>query len=116
MAFLKVPLTRVAQCLVVEHRGTGSSSMPTAGSAWPHASIAVYADDAWQLVQALGWSGKVSLLGTSFGGLVAQELMLTHPAQVERAVLVSCGLGYQGKDELHSLLTCRRTSASAGCC
>ena len=105
MGFLKVPLTRIAQCLVVEHRGTGGSSMPTAGSAWPHASMEVFADDAWQLVQAMGWSaGKVSLLGTSFGGLVAQEIMLTHPAQVERAVLVSCGLGYQGKDELHSLL------------
>lgn len=63
----------------------------------------VFADDAWSLLRSLGWS-SFNLLGLSFGGLVAQELMLSHGDAVEKAVLVSVGAGYAGNDSLHATL------------
>ncbi len=48
--------------------------------------MAAYADDAAALLDAVGWpSARVA--GFSFGGMVAQELALRHPAKVERLVL-----------------------------
>ncbi len=45
-----------------------------------------YADDAAALCTALGW-GRARVVGTSFGGMVAQHLAIRHPDLVERLVL-----------------------------
>ena len=45
-----------------------------------------YADDAAALCAALGW-GRTRVVGSSFGGMVAQHLAIRHPALVERLVL-----------------------------
>ena len=45
-----------------------------------------YADDAAALCAALGW-GRARVVGTSFGGMVAQHLAIRHPDLVERLVL-----------------------------
>merc|ERR1740117_2358554 len=73
-------------CLTFEHRGTGSSSMPT--ERWPPPSIAVFAEDALKLISGgAGWR-SCHVVGISFGGLVAQELALLCPSVVERLVLI----------------------------
>ena len=73
-------------CLTFEHRGTGSSSMPT--ERWPPPSIAVFAEDALKLISGgAGWR-SCHVVGISFGGLVAQELALLCPSVLERLVLI----------------------------
>lgn len=45
-----------------------------------------FADDAAALCAALGWR-STRVVGTSFGGMVAQHLAIRHPGLVERLVL-----------------------------
>ena len=45
-----------------------------------------YADDAAAFCGALGWR-RARVVGTSFGGMVAQHLAIRHPDLVERLVL-----------------------------
>lgn len=66
-----------------EARGCGRSSVP-AGE-W---SIAELADDAAALLDALGIDAAL-VYGSSMGGMVAQELVLRHPARV-RALVLGC--------------------------
>ncbi len=49
-------------------------------------SILDLVEDAAQLVEALGLA-RTNVLGTSFGGRIAQGLAIRHPAQVDRLVL-----------------------------
>lgn len=49
-------------------------------------SIGEMADDAAGLASALGWD-RYNLFGASMGGMVAQELVLRHPAVVRKLVL-----------------------------
>jgi 3-oxoadipate enol-lactonase len=66
--------------------------------------MADYADDAAGLMAALGWDSAAAL-GYSFGGMVAQQLALRHPARVERLVLMSASSGGAGGSSypLHEL-------------
>jgi len=58
-------------------------------------SMADYADDAAKLFDHLGWP-TAKVIGVSFGGMVAQELVLRHPAKVERLVLACTSPGGAG--------------------
>lgn len=64
-----------------DQRGLGQSGKPDQ----PY-SMADYADDAAGLMDALGWD-RARVAGFSFGGMVAQELVLRHPQRVSRLVL-----------------------------
>jgi 3-oxoadipate enol-lactonase len=75
------PLVRSFDLLAYDQRGLGRSAKPDV----PYA-MADYADDAAALMDHLGWD-KAKVVGVSFGGMVAQELALRHPAKVERLVL-----------------------------
>jgi 3-oxoadipate enol-lactonase len=67
-----------------DHRGHGESDQPADESAY---SLAIFADDMWRLVDALGWA-RFDLLGHSMGGMVAQLMVLTDPERIGRLVLM----------------------------
>lgn len=64
-----------------DQRGLGQTDKPAA----PY-TMREYADDAAALITELGWS-SCSVVGTSFGGMVAQHLAIHHAHLVERLVL-----------------------------
>ena len=83
-------LGRNFQLLAYDQRGLGQSEKPDR----PYA-MADYADDAAGLMDALGWD-QALVVGVSFGGMVAQELVLRHPARVKRLVLACTSPGGEG--------------------
>ena len=74
------PLAKAFDLLAYDQRGLGRTDKPDA----PY-SMAQYADDAADLMHHLEWDDAV-VIGVSFGGMVAQELALRHPASTHRWV------------------------------
>jgi 3-oxoadipate enol-lactonase len=70
-----------------DHRGTGRSGLGTAP-----AVMATYVEDCLGLMDELGLD-RVHLYGRSFGGMVALELLLTHPARARSAALAAAHPG-----------------------
>ena len=94
--------TRLAtstELLAYDQRGMGRTSTPPG----PY-TMADYADDAAGLLDFVGWA-DASVVGVSFGGMVAQELVLRHPAKVKRLVLACTSSGGKGGSSypLHEL-------------
>jgi 3-oxoadipate enol-lactonase len=89
------------EILAYDQRGLGQTSRPDQ----PY-TMANYADDAAALVEELSWE-RCSVVGFSFGGMVAQELALRHPHRVARLILVSTSSGGEGGASfpLHKLAT-----------
>jgi len=84
------PLPKAFDLLAYDQRGLGQTDKPDA----PY-SMADYADDAAALLDHVGWD-RARVVGVSFGGMVAQELALRHPARVERLVLACTSPGGEG--------------------
>jgi 3-oxoadipate enol-lactonase len=84
------PLPKAFDLLAYDQRGLGRSAKPDIAY-----SMADYADDAAALLDYIGWS-TAKVIGVSFGGMVAQELVLRHPAKVERLVLACTSPGGAG--------------------
>jgi 3-oxoadipate enol-lactonase len=76
-----LPMLSGFKCIYFDNRGTGTSDAPADGHTIPQ-----MADDASSLLQAIGIS-QANVFGISMGGMIAQELTLRHPEQVERVVL-----------------------------
>ena len=81
-----------------DQRGLGMSDVPPAP--W---TMADYAADAFGVADHLGWD-RFSVVGLSFGGMVALEMAATDPRRLERLVLwgTSPG-GYAPSYPLHEL-------------
>jgi 3-oxoadipate enol-lactonase len=84
------PLARSFDLLAYDQRGLGRTDKPDV----PY-SMAQYADDAAALLDHVGWEDAL-ILGVSFGGMVAQELVLRHPQRVRRLVLACTSPGGEG--------------------
>ena len=95
------PLAESFEVLAYDQRGLGQTEKPEADY-----SMADYADDAAALLVALGWD-RVPVMGVSFGGMVAQELVLRHPQRVSALVLACTSSGGEGGASypLHELET-----------
>jgi 3-oxoadipate enol-lactonase len=82
-----------------DQRGLGQSDRPP--TPW---SMVDYADDAAAVIEWAGWP-QVAVAGVSFGGMVAQELLVRHPDRVSHAVLACTSSGGEGGSSypLHQL-------------
>lgn len=82
IAWLPVlPFLSGFHCIYYDNRGTGNSDKPDTAY-----SITEMADDASNLLAALGIN-RAKVYGVSMGGMIAQELVLRHPEQVDKLVL-----------------------------
>ncbi len=84
------PLPKAFDVLAYDQRGLGRSAKPDVAY-----TMADYADDAAALLDHVGWP-RAKVIGASFGGMVAQELVLRYPAKVERLVLACTSPGGAG--------------------
>lgn len=75
------PLSRSFDVIVFDNRGIGESDAPPG----PYTATQM-AGDALQVLDEAGVE-TAHVVGTSLGGIVAQELALTHPERVDRLVL-----------------------------
>ncbi|MFM1961109.1 MAG: hypothetical protein RL588_2626 [Pseudomonadota bacterium] len=84
------PFARAFDLVAYDQRGLGQTEKPDR----PY-SMADYADDAAGLMEALGWEDAL-VIGVSFGGMVAQNLVVRHPHKVRRLVLACTSPGGAG--------------------
>jgi 3-oxoadipate enol-lactonase len=78
------------EVLMFDQRGLGQSGKPDVAY-----TMADYADDADGLMAALGWN-RAHVMGISFGGMVAQQLVLRYPERVNKLVLACTSAGGEG--------------------
>jgi len=86
-ALLLDPYVARFDVLAHDQRGLGRTGVPPG----PY-EMADYAADAVALLDHVGWD-RCRVVGISFGGMVAQELAVTHPDRVERLALVCTSPG-----------------------
>jgi 3-oxoadipate enol-lactonase len=96
------PLGQEFEILAYDQRGLGQTSIADG----PY-EMRDYAEDAAGLLDAVGWD-RCLVMGTSFGGMVAQEFAVRCPQRVERLVLNCTSSGGAGRPsfplhELHDL-------------
>jgi pimeloyl-ACP methyl ester carboxylesterase len=84
------PLARSFDVIVYDNRGIGESDAPPG----PYTAFAL-AGDALQVLDEAGVE-RAHVVGTSLGGMVAQELALAAPARVDKLVLASTTPGGEG--------------------
>ncbi len=76
-------LARELRVIAYDFRGNGNSDEPPGP-----ATMATFVDDTLALLDELGID-RVHVYGQSFGGMVAQEMALTHPERV-RTLILGC--------------------------
>jgi 3-oxoadipate enol-lactonase len=99
------PYTERFDVVAHDQRGLGKTSIPPG----PY-EMADYAADAAALLDHVGWD-SCRVVGTSFGGMVAQEFAVTWPERVERLALVCTSPG--GKFAAFGLHTLESQSSDA---
>jgi pimeloyl-ACP methyl ester carboxylesterase len=75
------------ELILLDHRGIGSSS-----DDGKEFAIAQLAGDTAHVIEALGFA-RVSVLGWSMGGFIAQTFALEHPAVTQKLILLSTDSG-----------------------
>ena len=96
------PLGDRLHLVYYDHRGNGRSARPPIETL-THAQLA---DDADALRAHLGFP-RVAVLGHSYGGCLALEYALRHPARVSHLVLVGTAPAFDYPDEIAAELLCR---------
>ena len=84
------PFPKAFDMVCYDQRGLGRSAKPDVAY-----TMADYADDASALMGELGLE-RAHIVGVSFGGMVAQELVLRHPSRVDRLILACTSPGGAG--------------------
>ena len=84
-------LARRFRVISVDNRGVGASDTPPG-----HFSTRSMAQDVLAVLDHAGIQ-QASVLGTSLGGMIAQELALAHPERVDRLVLIGQYYNSSGK-------------------
>jgi 3-oxoadipate enol-lactonase len=87
---LSSPLPTAFDVLAYDQRGLGRTSKPDKAY-----SMSDYADDAGALMNTVGWE-RANVVGVSFGGMVALELVIRHPDRVAKLVLCCTSPGGDG--------------------
>lgn len=83
-------LSKHFRVIAFDNRGAGRTSAPDR----PY-TISGMADDTLALMDALGIA-KAHILGYSMGGYIAQEIALTHPARLDRLILLATAPNIDG--------------------
>lgn len=95
-------LADVAQLVLIDHRGCGRSKK----SKKQEYTLENNIEDVEALRQYLGLE-KISILGTSYGGMVAQGYAIRYPKNVDKLILVCTAPSYrfmqEAKDKLEDL-------------
>ncbi|MGF1596028.1 MAG: alpha/beta fold hydrolase [Acidimicrobiales bacterium] len=81
------PLNKAFEVVHYDQRGLGRTAKPDG----PY-TMADYADDAAALIAAVGWE-RAHVVGTSFGGMVAQHLAIRHPERIDRLAIACTSPG-----------------------
>jgi 3-oxoadipate enol-lactonase len=76
-------LARRCQVITIDNRGIGASDTPPG-----HFTTRAMAQDVLAVLDHAGIH-RASVLGTSLGGMIAQELTIAHPERIDRLVLVA---------------------------
>jgi proline iminopeptidase len=85
-----IELEKVAQLVFVDHRGCGLSKVTKASDYTCRNNV----DDLEALRKHLGLN-KICILGTSYGGMVAQGYAIRYPKNVEKLVLAATAPSYR---------------------
>ena len=88
------PIAKGRHVIAFDNRGVGASTGRVPDS------VEAMADDAYTFITALGF-GKIDVFSFSLGGMVAQALVVKHPALVRKLVLTGTGpKGGKGIDKV----------------
>ena len=88
------------QVIVYDHRGVGKSDVPAG-----YYSTRQFAQDAANLLDALGINEPAHIIGHSMGGRVCQWLAIDYPRKVRSMIQAASGSGSMGNPEYPRWLT-----------
>jgi len=98
------PLRDTAQMVYVDHRGSGRSTAVDAESCTLDQNI----DDVDALREHLGLE-RISVLGSSYGGMVAQGYAIRYPDRVANLILVATAPSYRCLEDARRIVNERGT-------
>ncbi len=104
-------LQEVAQLVFVDHRGCGQSKKTKRSDYTLENNI----EDIEALRKHLGLE-RISILGTSYGGMVAQGYAIRYPKRVEKLILVVTAPSYRFLDEAKQYLADHATPKQIKAC
>jgi proline iminopeptidase len=87
-------LQEIAQLVFIDHRGCGRSKKTKSSEYTLENNVA----DVEALRQYLGLK-KICILGTSYGGMVAQAYAIRYPKNIEKLILVATAPSYRHVEE-----------------
>lgn len=106
-----LPLQDKAQLVFIDHRGCGRSKKTKASDYTLENNI----EDIEALRKHLGLD-KISILGTSYGGMVAQGYAIRYPKRVEKLILVVTAPSFRFIDEARNYISTKGSKEQIAIC